>query len=205
MSFVYFIQHGREPLFKVGFSANPLRRLAALQTASPVPLTLKQTIETEFAKELEGFLHRDLADRRRPEGEWFSLKDDEFDQALTRANTWLADYEEVRRETDRLKSLKSDSLEIQPSAEITNLHRELLSLKSQIGRLTAQKQYLEDCLRVAIGTHAGIQGVATWKTSSRTSVDVDRLKRELPQVYEDYKRVTVARTLLLKKGVDDEE
>lgn len=76
---VYIIAHldGRSPCgpVKVGISASPERRLAAIQTANPKHLVLLCTFATpnrEMAKILESAFHEVMAANRLA-GEWFDI------------------------------------------------------------------------------------------------------------------------------------
>lgn len=63
---IYFI--GTKKVVKIGYSANPLERLQALQTGYPFELKLMALIPGSYQTECE--LHK-LFDRLRLEGEWF--------------------------------------------------------------------------------------------------------------------------------------
>jgi hypothetical protein len=67
---VYVIRATGTTLYKVGTATDPARRLADLQTASPLPLELVCTIDGDRATETR--IHRALSDRRT-RGEWFDL------------------------------------------------------------------------------------------------------------------------------------
>mgnify|MGYP000011509916 CR=1 FL=1 len=68
--YLYCISNGE--LCKFGFSAEPLKRLQALQTGSSTVLTLVHTIavDCEHVRVLERTLHREFANLR-VRGEWF--------------------------------------------------------------------------------------------------------------------------------------
>jgi hypothetical protein len=72
VGFVYCIVHHERRAAKIGFSADPYRRLLQLQTASPDILTLFDKLPGDTA--LEAAFHRLLADRRMA-GEWFDNRD----------------------------------------------------------------------------------------------------------------------------------
>jgi hypothetical protein len=65
---VYVI--GTDEHVKIGFTANPRRRLSGFQTASPAELTLFYLIDSPDAAHLEAALHVRYAQHRR-QGEWF--------------------------------------------------------------------------------------------------------------------------------------
>lgn len=67
---VYVIHATGTNRVKIGFSFDPAKRLAELQTGSPFPLTLIGTCEGSFS--LECRMHERLKDYRRT-GEWFEF------------------------------------------------------------------------------------------------------------------------------------
>ena len=70
--FVYCIIHHERRAVKIGFSRQPVRRLAQMQTASPDRLTLFDKFPGD--RSLEAAFHHTLADRRMT-GEWFDNRD----------------------------------------------------------------------------------------------------------------------------------
>jgi hypothetical protein len=66
---VYFIQQGDNGPIKIGYSADPQRRLQSLSTASPYPLRLLGVLDGDMT--LEQTLHHRFADHQL-EGEWFA-------------------------------------------------------------------------------------------------------------------------------------
>jgi hypothetical protein len=75
--FVYVIEGAG--LYKIGFSATPRRRLAGLQSSSPVELRLVGVIEGTRSDEAQW--HYLLRERRR-HGEWFDLTEEEVNHVL---------------------------------------------------------------------------------------------------------------------------
>lgn len=71
--FVYFVRLGSENTFKIGMTTGlPEDRLASLQTASPIPLSLHEYITTDMPKIVERDLHERFK-RHRIAGEWFQI------------------------------------------------------------------------------------------------------------------------------------
>jgi len=69
-SFVYVIE-GVTGHYKIGVSVDPIRRLAELQTGSPVPLRFAYIgVTPGNGYDIEGRAH-ELLDAHRKEGEWF--------------------------------------------------------------------------------------------------------------------------------------
>lgn len=74
MSTVYFIQQGRDSLFKIGYSENGVDdRLKSLQTGNPKKLRVFGQIEYKpNSQDKEQAFHKQFA-QYRAEGEWFCL------------------------------------------------------------------------------------------------------------------------------------
>lgn len=70
MGYVYFIQAEDSGLIKIGRAADPIRRLAAMQTGSAEPLRILRTIRAADDKALERDMHRRFSNCR-VRGEWF--------------------------------------------------------------------------------------------------------------------------------------
>lgn len=67
---VYFIQPGEQPVVKIGHAADPVARLAALQTAHYERLNIRRVIDGAEPEEL--WLHRKFGEHRIV-GEWFKF------------------------------------------------------------------------------------------------------------------------------------
>lgn len=78
--YVYFIQGSNEEgLIKIGWAKDPIKRLADLQTACPIPLTLLGAKPGDVTDEKA--LHRKLAFARF-HGEWFAPVPEVLDEFL---------------------------------------------------------------------------------------------------------------------------
>ena len=82
--------------------------------------------------------------------------------------------------------VKDDPPRVATVAE-KDLHEKILSIRSQIKTLDAEKKELENLLRAKIGEDSGIQGVATWKMSKPRKVfDKHKFREKEPKLYEKY-------------------
>jgi hypothetical protein len=79
--FIYIISDGHTHI-KVGFSCNPTKRMALLQTTNPRFLTLVRTIPSN--RRTEHIIQRGL-EKYRTRGEWFDIT--ALDQAIGLLNT----------------------------------------------------------------------------------------------------------------------
>lgn len=75
--FVYLFAHLEEPLFKIGYSTSPLRRLEEVAKAEDAPLELVCSIPTSDMRALERALHEQYS-LQRVRGEWFHLSPEDI-------------------------------------------------------------------------------------------------------------------------------
>lgn len=80
-STVYAIQIKDQNLFKIGYAADPEKRLKELQVGNPFDLILYAKIETLFAVDVERFIHAMLAGCE-VRGEWFRVEPEVIDEVL---------------------------------------------------------------------------------------------------------------------------
>lgn len=129
-SFVYFIQRGARGDIKIGYSANPGRRLAALQTGCPEALQLIATLPGSTRTEHE--LHRRFASLH-VNGEWFRPGAGIFlyiaEQIARRATG-----DDVFAEKSRPPPPKSFVLEGDPLAMQARMARENLAAMKAAGK-----------------------------------------------------------------------
>lgn len=105
----------------------------------------------------------------------------------------VSDYE---KENPDVKMVEADE-------EAANKHAELVELKTKIKELEAQKEVIEDFLKLKIGDATdlmyGLNTIATWRPSVRVSVDTKKLKEELPETFLKYAKEITSRTFLVKQ------
>jgi hypothetical protein len=83
---VYVIK-GDPGRVKIGFAKNPYRRLSALRSSSPAPLSLEfaaYCTEVSAAARIEAAAHHALCDRRH-HGDWFSVSSEDAATAILNA------------------------------------------------------------------------------------------------------------------------
>lgn len=78
---IYVIQVGRQAIYKLGISNDPVGRLAMLQTANPHKLRLLHQFRADNATAAEYSLHT-LLQSQRLQGEWFRLSAKQRDRIL---------------------------------------------------------------------------------------------------------------------------
>ena len=84
-NYVYVLKAKGQSLYKIGFtSREPTRRLQEFQPKLPFETSLKWTIQSENARQIETELHR-LFSTKRKNGEWFELSPEDLEAIKTYA------------------------------------------------------------------------------------------------------------------------
>jgi hypothetical protein len=83
MKYVYLFNAEGTDVYKIGHSKHPEKRLLQLQTGNPTKIEFVNSFESNYATQLESFLHRKFKHKKHSEdeeklqGEFFCL--DEYD------------------------------------------------------------------------------------------------------------------------------
>lgn len=111
-------------------------------------------------------------------------------------NTPIKTVTDYEKENPEVKMVEADD-------ETAKKHTELIELKAKIKELEAQKEAIEDVLKLKIGDATdlmyGLNTIATWRPIVRVSVDTKKLKEELPETFLKYAKETTSRTFLVKQ------
>jgi hypothetical protein len=89
-SHVYVLQHGDDPLYKIGVAKNPAQRAKELSTGAPRELKIVASKRFADARAVERALHR-VFRRDRARGEWFELSDTAVAELVARLEQVGAD------------------------------------------------------------------------------------------------------------------
>lgn len=200
MGFVYIFRSGTENLFKIGRTVDVKRRGRQLATGNPHPLTEFACIETEYASECEKYLHQRLRtkrSRRSEAKEFFEIDPSELEQLLRDADRHVGDHVPVVRDADRLAKLESDGTMMEPEAPEREKYLRLLEVREAEDGLAIERERLEAELKLAIGSAAGLDGIATWKSHVKRELDIEALKMDHPALYKEYERELRVRSFRL--------
>jgi len=199
MACVYCFQVGSSDCFKIGRTRNaPTGRMKNVSVGSPQRLTLYKTVETEFASRLESYLHKVLEPYRAPNGEFFNVTTSQLDDAVRESIQFVSATEPLLEEAKKLQRKKPTADLLEPSAEILALHRELKAALRQSFLLERKIEALQGKLQVAIGENLGFKGVASWKWRESWILNQALLKREEPELYEQYRERSGSRVFCLE-------
>jgi Meiotically up-regulated gene 113 len=196
MAFVYVIRSGDGNVFKIGKARDVESRRGQFMTGNPDPLTVIDTIETDDAGPGETFLHS-IYQSKRMRGEFFALTPTEAEEAGRKLRDYLADYLPLKKEAERLAKTECDGPARLPDDRERATHQALLKAREEKYRLEVECERLENELKVAIGTTAGLDGIATWKTHTVTRFDEASFRREQPELHAAFSRPLRQRTFRL--------
>jgi len=203
MAFVYFLKDPNIG-FKIGYTKDePKKRLKALQTGNPI-LRIYKTMEFEEkeAKYIEGWLQKcHMASKITGSSgtEFVKINEEELECSITEAIVFSKQYFKSESDIDDTINISSTSGELlSPTDEDLKILGEINALTGEIYLLGEKKKLLINRLKKRIMGSEGIGEVATWSFSSKTSLDIERIKQEAPKVFKKYSRVTNVRTFRTK-------
>jgi len=111
-------------------------------------------------------------------------------------NTPIKTVTDYEKENPEVKMVEADD-------ETAKKHTELIELKAKIKELEAQKEVIEDFLKLKIGDATdlmyGLNTIATWRPQTKVTVDTKKLKEELPETFLKYATEKTSRTFLVKQ------
>lgn len=82
IGYVYLIEakvDNTRSIYKIGRSIKPIKRMADLQTISPIPLSLLCELDSQNMQKLEQELHKKYVSKRL-HGEWFLLSSEDVEE-----------------------------------------------------------------------------------------------------------------------------
>jgi len=201
---VYMLRNGDEDLFKVGWGRSIEERLRDHHTSNP-HLTVFEVIEAgsnAAATSCEAYLKGVLQSRRHPSAgstrEFFALTTAEAEDAARDARTYLAEDFPMKGKADLLAVEACDGRILVPGDAEWDAFRRLLPVCEENYRTGAEKARLENQLKLAIGTAEALDGVATWRSHTRTKFDEAWFKSEQPDVWRAFRRESRTRRFELQ-------
>lgn len=200
MGYVYIYRSGKGNVFKIGKATDLGKRLKALATGNPEPLTQFDVIETEHPCQCETYLHHRLRSKkstRSEANEFFELDPDELAELILAARHYANEVLPRIAAAELLSQEECDDRILQPSDAEWEMYRALVVVREQYETLEFEKDRLEAELKLAIGSAAGMARVANWKMVSTHRLDADAFSREQPELYQAYMRETRSRRFIL--------
>jgi len=203
MGNVYIFRDGDSHLFKFGKSKDPQKRFEGGRTFNP---RLKQfdsiEIDDAYTSMCETYLHNSLRTKRRS-GEFFEVSPEEARAAMRDASAYFAEFAPLNDKVDALAKEQSDDRMLAPSEPERDLYKQYIEAREQQDKWAARRELLENKLKVAIGTAAGLDGLLSWESVPVTRLDLAALKEAEPEVYERWATPRLERRIrLLHEPVD---
>jgi len=198
---VYCVQLGDSNCFKVGRTKNsPEDRKRGFSTGSSEKFKVYKTIETEYARELETYIHQLLDSRRAENGEFFHVNARELDLAVEDAQAFVETAQPLIYQAARLRREKPLSeVPVEPSKEMFQVYQRLRKVRRDRYLIEQEIAFLEGMIQVAIGRNAAMREIASWEWTDHWTLDMDRFKREQDAFYQQYKRNSGYRRFSLER------
>lgn len=195
MGYVYGFRHGGKDLFKIGQTTmTPDKRRPGLQTGCSDKLVLFDAIETDEYKALEKYIKEVWADRRSTDGgkEIYHLTEEEAAQLFTRCRVWVVEELPKLRRLEQLESVDPEATVLPRDQAAEQLRDQWIKLRDEEQRhrrayeqAVAERVRVENELKLAIGSHAGIDGVATWETAVKSRrISAELILAREPDLYD---------------------
>ena len=204
-AYVYILGAQGTARTKIGRTKGAIAdRIAQLQTGNPFVIVERDHIATNHASKVESYLHALLATSRGRTGEWFELSDDELQGALGQAREYAAHLEANATELAALAAAPVEQREEAPTDRDRSQHLELLALYAEKKRIDVEIEKREDALKLRIGAASGLESIASWKLVEGSRLDQSRLKRERPELYDEFAAPTASRRFVVSRNVGEE-
>jgi len=198
MAYVYILRSGNENLFKVCKSDDVRDRMRELSTANP-RLTVFEKIETEDEADWEQYLHKRLRSRQARGSsakEFFEITPEALKTVIQEAREFLPSFLEMKRAADCLANEKSTDRMVAPGMEDLAIYQRLLEVREQEDRCHYERLHLENKLKLVIGTAAGLEGIATWKTLTKQRFNQAAFKRDRSELFQEYSTTAFERRFI---------
>jgi hypothetical protein len=186
MGFVYFVKHDGSDVY------------ALRSTAAADPGNVDAKIPSDDPPECESFLQHyfesKCVDRK---AKLFRLGSEDLGVAFKAAEGFVRRFVPLQHSVEQLKTQTSSNRLVAPERRHGELCRQIRELREQEFRISKRRELLENELKVAIGTAAGIEGLATWRSHVQNSFDRERFKAEHPDMFNSYVHPKIMRTLQL--------
>jgi hypothetical protein len=86
---------------------------------------------------------------------------------------------------------------LEPGTSEREKYLRLLEVRQAEDGLAIERERLEGELKLAIGSAAGLDGIATWKSHLKRELDIEALKWDHPTLCEEYERELRVRSFRL--------
>lgn len=158
MGCVFFARRGEENIYWLGTSASSDSRMLSVVLKDPV-FHLHRSVETEVPSECEKFLEGYFGSHRVGRDPLlFRFPNDEIEHAVEVARSFVAKFLPVRKAAQSLCNLSTDRQYVVPTQRQSEIYQKLKAIREEEYRLQLRREFLENELKVAIGTAAACEG-----------------------------------------------
>ena len=176
-----------------GSDTYALRRTAPADTDG-----IASKIETEEPADCESFLLHYFESRCVDrEKKTFRFGADEVANVVKVAEGFSRRFLPLQNAVEQLKHQASNNRFLPAEQRQRDLCHQIHILREEEFRVSKRRELLENELKVAIGTAAGIQGLATWRSHEQDSFNRERFKAEHPDMFRAYVQPKIVRLLKL--------
>jgi len=200
MYYIYFLRDPETSWIKIGYTKNLKQRMNSHRTSNP-RLMIVRSIPTKFGPKIEAVIKGMFWDKLL-EGEHFNLSESDIELAIEKIlelNEKIIPEEEI----DLILGVERLTTERPASNYENELFSEYLQIKIKKNEYDTREEILKRQIINAIGNARGILGMATFEQRIYTSIDQDRLREEMPEIYEKYKRSTKTRVLRIRRTYEN--
>ena len=197
MGCVFFARRGDENIYWLGRSASSDSRMMSSVLKDPA-FELHRTIETDSPSDCEKFLEGYFASHKvgcNPT--LFRFTDEEIQQALRVAESFVNKFLPVRKSAQSLCGRVTEKNYATPAKRQMEIYKKLKAIREEEFRLQLRREFLENELKVAIGSAAGLQGIASWISQVQKRFDGLLFKSENPSLYSSYQKEKTVRVFRL--------
>lgn len=204
MGWVYAAQNGDEHKFKIGTCRGDRaaldRNWKTLARGNPNLRDYCELIECADPDKWETYLHNVLQRKNLAldsAKEWFAITLDALSAAFAEVRPLSQRYSAIAKDVEKFKRAKPDGTLKRPGNEQVDIYERLKAAREKLAFYQLENDLLELELKNAIGTALGIEGIATWDVRESVGFDLNRLKIERRDIYEEYVKPKSGRWLNL--------
>ncbi|HEU5403106.1 MAG TPA: hypothetical protein VFU86_17245 [Terriglobales bacterium] len=191
MGFVYCTRRGTENVFRIGTTEN-------LPTEKKHSTKEHWVIETDEPKACEAFLVNYYGTRRLAHSkDCFTFNSEDIAQLMKVADGFVKRFIPAQKAVETLSQQQSEAQVVSPGDRERDIHRRLRELREEEYRIARRRELLELELKIMIGTAAGLDGLALWRSQNQSRFDQLKFKSDNPSLYRDYVRAKLVRRFQL--------
>jgi predicted GIY-YIG superfamily endonuclease len=196
---VYILRDGSSDQYKFGSAGDFEERLAHHKTSNfdLQPVWIIEVESRSVASACETHLKGSYESKRiLGTKEFFELSSSDLDDVGAEAYRFLHEDHHQQREVDRLAKEPCDGTIVKPGDAEYEAWRLLLYDREVHHRSKVNLVRSENVLKLTIGHAAELEGLATWKSHTKTQFNQAALKVAEPEIWKTYAEESIVRKFL---------